>query len=118
MGSQRFLAALVLSRHATWFTTSFAQRDQRYKAVEDFLLVFDEIDDLYSTVGLIWRQIVSFLVAVALFIATGFVFITFPTAAEMLVVGLVGLGLLEMVRQRRLSLSNENAVVDRANEAR
>jgi len=86
--------------------------------VEDLLLVFDEIDDVFSTVGLIWRPIVSFLVAVSLFVATGFVFITFPTAAEMLVVGLVGWGLLEMVRQRRLNQASENAVGDNVNEAR
>jgi TRAP-type mannitol/chloroaromatic compound transport system permease large subunit len=86
--------------------------------VEDLLLVFDEIDDVFSTVGLIWRPIVSFLAAVALFVATGFVFITFPIAAEMLAVGLVGLGLLEMVRQRRLSHDNASDVADSVNEAR
>jgi O-antigen ligase len=69
--------------------------------VENLLLVFDEIDDVFSTVGLIWRPIVSFLVAVALFVATGFVFVTFPVAAEILAVGLVGVGLLETLRQRR-----------------
>jgi multisubunit Na+/H+ antiporter MnhG subunit len=86
--------------------------------VEDLLLVFDEIDDVFSTVGLIWRPVVSFLVAVALFVATGFVFITFPIAAEMLAVGLVGAGLLEMVRQRRLNQGNQNEVVNNVNEAR
>jgi multisubunit Na+/H+ antiporter MnhG subunit len=86
--------------------------------VEDLLLVFDEIDDVFSTVGLIWRPVVSFLVAVALFVATGFVFITFPVTAEMLAVGLVGAGLLEMVRQRRLNQGNQNEVVNNVNEAR
>lgn len=86
--------------------------------MEDLLLVFDEIDDVFSTVGLIWRPVVSFLVAVALFVATGFVFITFPIAAEMLAVGLVGAGLLEMVRQRRLNQGNQNEVVNNVNEAR
>ena len=84
--------------------------------MEDFLLVFDEIDDLYSTVGLIWRPIVSFLAVVILFVATGFVFITFPVAGEMLAVGLVGAGLLEMVRQRRIN--HENEVGSRVNEVR
>jgi len=73
--------------------------------VENLLLVFDEIDDVFSTVGLIWRPIVSFLSAVALFVATGFVFYRFPLAAEILAVGLVGIGLLEMLRQRRLNQS-------------
>jgi hypothetical protein len=72
---------------------------------------------VFSTVGLIWRPIVSFLAAVALFAATGFVFITFPIAAEMLAVGLVGLGLLEMVRQRRFGRGNENEVAESVNEA-
>jgi hypothetical protein len=70
--------------------------------VENLLLVFDEIDDLFSTVGLIWRPIVSFLGALATFIATGFVFLSFPLAAEFLAVALVSIGVLEMLRQRRL----------------
>jgi hypothetical protein len=71
--------------------------------VENLLLVFDEIDDVFSTVGLIWRPVVSFLVAVALFVATGFVFLTFPIVVEVLAVGLVAAGLFESLRQRRLS---------------
>jgi hypothetical protein len=46
------------------------------------------------------------------------VFITFPVTAEMLAVGLVGAGLLEMVRQRRLNQGNQNEVVNNVNEAR
>ena len=74
--------------------------------MEDLLLVIDEIDDLYSTAGLIWRPVVSFLCAVALFVATGFVFLTIPIVAEILAVVLVSLGLLQMLRQRR----NQTAV--------
>jgi TRAP-type mannitol/chloroaromatic compound transport system permease large subunit len=72
--------------------------------------VFDEIDDVFSTVGLLWRPIVSFLAAVAMFVATGFVFLTNPLAAEMLAVGLVSLGLLEMLRQRHIGSSNLRTV--------
>ena len=78
--------------------------------MEDLLLVFDEIDDVFSTIGLIWRPIASFLGAVALFVATGFVFLTNPLVAEVLAVGLVSLGLLEMLRQRRLSNSSLRTV--------
>jgi multisubunit Na+/H+ antiporter MnhG subunit len=82
--------------------------------VENLLLVFDEIDDLFSTVGLIWRPVASFLAAVALFIATGFVFLTSPLTAELLAVGLVGAGLFEMLRQRHLS---QSALRDAGNSA-
>jgi hypothetical protein len=88
----------------------YGQRDQRYRQVEDLLLVFDEIDDVFSTVGLLWRPIVSFLAAVAMFVATGFIFLTNPLAAEMLAVGLVSLGLLEMLRQRHIGSSNLRTV--------
>ena len=70
--------------------------------MEDLLLVFDEIDDVYSTLGLVWRPIASFLAAVAVFVATGFVFVAMPVLTEVLAIGLVGTGLLEMLRQRRL----------------
>jgi hypothetical protein len=94
----------------------YGQRDQRYRQVEDILLVFDEIDDVFSTVGLLWRPIVSFLAAVALFVATGFIFLTIPLAAEVLAVGLVSLGLLEMLRQRHIGSSNLSAV-ERSNSS-
>jgi hypothetical protein len=82
--------------------------------VEDLLLVLDEIDDVFSTVGLIWRPVVSFLIAVAMFVATGFIFLTFPLAAELLAVALVSLGVLEMLRQRRLNHSGSRSTLDTA----
>ena len=75
--------------------------------MENLLLVLDEIDDLFSMAGLIWRPVVSFLSAVALFIATGFVFLTIPLTAEIIAVALVSVGLLEMLRKRRLSQAAE-----------
>lgn len=75
--------------------------------MEDLLLVLDEIDDLYSMAGLIWRPLVSFLCAVALFIATGFVFLAAPFTAEIIAAALVSLGVFEMLRQRR-----QNQAVD------
>lgn len=71
--------------------------------MEDLLLVFDEIDDVYSTIGLIWRPIVSFLAAVAVFIATGWAFVTMPIVIEVLAIGLVSAGLLDVLRQRLLN---------------
>ena len=86
--------------------------------MEDLLLVLDEIDDVFSTVGLIWRPIASFVAAVAMFVATGFVFISFPLAAELLAVALVSVGLLEMLRQRRLSQIELRASAETAEEPR
>ncbi len=75
--------------------------------MENLLLVLDEIDDLFSMAGLIWRPVVSFLSAVVLFIATGFVFLTIPLTAEIIAVALVSVGLLEMLRKRRLNQAAE-----------
>jgi len=75
--------------------------------MENLLLVLDEIDDLFSMAGLIWRPVVSFLCALTLFIATGFIFLTTPFTAEIIAVALMSVGLLEMVRQRR-----QNKVAD------
>jgi hypothetical protein len=70
--------------------------------VEDLLLVLDEIDDVYSTIGLLWRPIASFVAAVAVFVATGFLFMAMPVLTEVLAIGLVSTGLIGMLRQRRL----------------
>ena len=75
--------------------------------MENLLLVLDEIDDLFSMAASVWRPVVSFLCAVALFIATGFVFLTIPLTAEIIAVALVSVGLLEMLRQRRLNQAAE-----------
>jgi len=77
--------------------------------MENLLLVLDEIDDLYAMAGLVWRPVVSFLSAVALFLATGFIFLTIPMTAEILALGLIGWGLFEYVRERRDE--GENRVV-------
>jgi hypothetical protein len=80
--------------------------------MENLLLVLDEIDDLFSTLGLVWRPVVSFLSAVAMFVVTGFIFLTIPMAAEILAIALVSLGLLDMLRQRR----NQQAAVETAQD--
>lgn len=78
--------------------------------MEDLLLVLDEIDDLFSMVGLIWRPVASFLIAVALFIATGFVFVVMPVTVTLVAVALVAVGLFEFVRQRRHRIADGVAV--------
>jgi hypothetical protein len=93
MGSHRAIDSL---------NYSFVSPMQRGTDVEDLLLVLDEIDDVYSTLGLLWRPIASFIVAVAVFVATGFLFVAMPVLTEVLAIGLVSVGLLEMLRQRRL----------------
>jgi hypothetical protein len=77
--------------------------------MENFLLLFDELDDLYSTMGLIWRPIASLLFACFLFAATGFIFIAAPMMAQWLGVALVGIGLLELVRKRMQSVAAQAA---------
>ena len=71
--------------------------------MENLLLVFDEIDDVFSTLGLIWRPILSFVIAAALFVGTGFVFFSAPWLAEAIGAALIAIGGLEFIRQRRAS---------------
>jgi uncharacterized membrane protein len=75
--------------------------------MENLLLVLDEIDDVFSTLGLIWRPILSFVVAVALFVGTGFVFFSAPWVAEIIGLSLIALGGLEFIRQRRVARDSE-----------
>jgi ABC-type transport system involved in cytochrome bd biosynthesis fused ATPase/permease subunit len=51
--------------------------------MENLLLVWDELDDVVSTVRAIWPSIASFLLAVFAFIATGLLSLYAP----MLVIG-------------------------------
>jgi hypothetical protein len=69
--------------------------------MEDLLLVLDEIDDLFSIVAMKWRSVASFLIATLMFIATGFLFLSMPITVEVIAFALVGLGLVNMVRERR-----------------
>jgi hypothetical protein len=69
--------------------------------MENFLLVLDELDDLYAMAGLVWRPVVSFLAAVLLFVATGFVFYAMPMTVAVLSFVLVAAGIFESIRRRR-----------------
>ena len=69
--------------------------------MEDLLLVFDELDDVYAMVGLVWRPIVSFLVAVAAFVGTGLLFLKAPIVLTFVAAALLSLGLIDTVRARR-----------------
>jgi hypothetical protein len=71
--------------------------------MEDLLLVLDEIDDMFSMIASKWHSIVSFLTAVAMFAFTGFVFLTIPFVAGSLAAGLIGWGMFEYVRERRVA---------------
>ena len=71
--------------------------------MENFLLLLDEIDDLVAMAGALWRPIASFLIAVVLFFATGFVFYSIPLLAEVIALGLVILGVVDTFRERRKS---------------
>jgi hypothetical protein len=68
--------------------------------MENLLLVLDELDDLVAMAGLLWRPIASFLLAVTLFVATGFVFYSMPILAELAALGLVTLGVIDSIRER------------------
>jgi hypothetical protein len=69
--------------------------------MENFLLLFDELDDLVAMLAALWRPVVGFLTAVALFVGTGFAFYSIPMAAEALALVLVTLGVIETFRERR-----------------
>ncbi len=49
--------------------------------MEVFLLLFDEIDDAVAVLRSLWPRIVGVLLAVALLLATGFIFLRFPVPA-------------------------------------
>jgi hypothetical protein len=69
--------------------------------MENFLLLLDELDDLVAMVGSLWRPVVGFLTAVALFVVTGFVFYSMPMAAEAIALVLVTLGVVATFREKR-----------------
>jgi hypothetical protein len=69
--------------------------------MEDFLLVFDELDDVYAMLGLVWRSIVSFLAATAAFVGTGFLFLKAPFILTFVAAALLSLGLIDAIRDRR-----------------
>jgi hypothetical protein len=71
--------------------------------MEDFLLLFDELDDLIAMVGALWRPVAGFLLAVLLFVATGFVFYSMPMLAEAIAFVLVSLGVIDTFRERKQS---------------
>lgn len=85
--------------------------------MENFLLLADEIDDLVRMVGAVWRPVLGFLTAVALFIGTGFLFYSMPMAAEGIALVLVTLGVLDTFRERREARAVEARVVVEANNA-
>ena len=82
--------------------------------MENFLLLLDELDDLVAMVGALWRPVVGFLTAVALFVATGFVFYSMPMVAEGLALVLVTLGVIDTIRERR---QPSDALIEKMTEA-
>jgi hypothetical protein len=72
--------------------------------VEIFLQLYDDLDDLGGVVGLLWRRVLSFVLACAAFIATGVVCVLVPQVLA--VTAAVGLSaaLLEVARHRRTPL--------------
>jgi len=76
--------------------------------MENLLLVFDELDDVYAMVGLVWRPIISFLAAVAAFLATGFLFLKAPIALTFVAAAFLSLGLIDAVRTRRQALTSRS----------
>lgn len=73
--------------------------------MENLLLLLDELDDLVTMVAALWRPVVGFLVAVAVFIATGLVFYSMPMMAEGLALALVIWGLVLTFREGRRAKS-------------
>jgi len=81
--------------------------------MEDFLLLFDELDDLVAMVGALWRPIAGFLLAVALFVAIGFVFYSIPMLAEGIALVLVILGVINTFRERQQTSLTEATQAER-----
>jgi hypothetical protein len=69
--------------------------------MENLLLVFDELDDVYAMVGLVWRSVMSFIVAIAAFVLTGFLFLKMPFTITFVAAALLSLGTLDALRARR-----------------
>lgn len=78
--------------------------------MEDFLLLFDELDDLFAIAGALWRPVASFVIAILLFVATGFVFYSMPMLAEAIAFVLVVLGVISTFRERRATDANTEQV--------
>jgi hypothetical protein len=70
--------------------------------MENLLLVWDEIDDLFSMTAAIWRPIASFLLALAAFIATGFVYLSAPMTVAAVAAVLLLIGYVQELKERRL----------------
>jgi hypothetical protein len=70
--------------------------------MENLLLIWDEIDDLFSMVGAIWRPIASFALALAAFIATGFVYLYAPLTVAVVAAVLLLVGFAQELKDRRL----------------
>jgi hypothetical protein len=76
--------------------------------MEDLLLVFDELDDAFAVLGLVWRSIVSFVAATAAFVGTGFLFLKAPFTLTFIAAALLSLGLIDAIRDRRISARPQN----------
>ncbi len=74
--------------------------------MENLLLVFDELDDLFAMAGSVWRSALSMLLAVAAFVATGFVFLRMPYVVSSIAAVLLILGAIDALRQRRATTSS------------
>jgi hypothetical protein len=71
--------------------------------MEVFLLLLDELDDVAGVVRHVWRRGLSFLIALGLFFATGWLVLHLPLSSACGVGAALSLMLLELARRRRLA---------------
>jgi ABC-type transport system involved in cytochrome bd biosynthesis fused ATPase/permease subunit len=73
--------------------------------MENLLLVWDEIDDVFSSLRAMWPSIASFLTAVAAFTATGLLSFYAPVTVIGLAMTLLLAGLVLRLKDRELAQS-------------
>jgi hypothetical protein len=73
--------------------------------MENLLLVLDELDDLFAMAGAVSRSVFSFLLAVAAFVATGFIALKIPLVVAFVAAALIILGSIDLLRTRLQQLS-------------
>jgi hypothetical protein len=71
--------------------------------MEVFLLLLDELDDAVGVVRHVWRRVLSFLIALGLFFATGWLVLLLPPLSACGLGAALSLILLELARRRRLA---------------
>lgn len=71
--------------------------------MEVFLLLLDELDDVAGVIRHVWRRVFGFMLAAALFCATGWVVLHQPLLSAIGVAAVLSFALLDLVRRRKFA---------------